>query len=140
MQCEPAAAGEMPRALGVRYAPENYDALLDAKVAATREQFAAHLEVDTPFQIYASERSHFRCRARFAVGRLAPDGPLRYVVWAGGGPSVVVDEFPIASREINTLMPRLLDELNASAILASGLDAVHFLGTSSGDDSDAHLW
>ena len=83
-------------------------------------------------------RSTF-ARARFAMIRTSSttsvEGPERvaYAVFDGGGPSVVVESFPIASREINRLMPRLLDELNATVSLTERLSAVHFLGTQSGD-------
>ena len=76
----------------MQYEPENYDALLADKVQHVRTQFAAHLnnndncedgEDGAAVRVYPSEPSHFRSRARFAVGRLAPDGPLRYLLFEG---------------------------------------------------------
>ena len=123
----------------LHFSPDQYDDLLAAKVADTRAQFAPWLREDVPFTVYATEPEHFRSRARFAMIRTSSstsvEGPERvaYAVFDGGGPSVVVESFPIASREINRLMPRLLDELNATVSLTERLSAVHFLGTQSGD-------
>ncbi len=44
-----------------------------------------------------------------------------------------VDEFPIADRSINLLMPKLLAALKADPVLSARLFEVHFLATLSGE-------
>ena len=118
----------------MHFQPDDYDALLAAKVEKVREEFAAHLTEATPIEVNASAPRNFRERARFCVARFPPDDALRFALFEGGAPSVAVDEFPIASLHINTLMPLLIAELNASAALGgTQIAAVHFLGTSTGD-------
>ena len=90
------------------FKPDEYESLLAAKVVSTRREFAAFLTDHTPIEINASKPSNFRDRARFAVARFPPSRSLRYALFEGGTPSVAVDEFPIASIQINDLMPELL--------------------------------
>ena len=114
------------------YQPLEYEALLATKVEGVRRQFAAHLARDAAeLEVYASQPQHFRNRARFAIARF--DGVLCFALFDKGAPTVAVRQFPIATKAINDLMPRLIDAINESATLAKALSAVHFLSPQSGD-------
>ena len=118
----------------LHYAPSDYDKLLAEKVDDTRQLFAPWLTDHTPFDVFPTAPSHFRERTRFAIARLpTPESDLCFALFDGGAPSVAVTCFPIASKHINELMPRLLALLNAEPLLGSSLAATHFLGTQSGD-------
>ena len=118
----------------LNYDPGAYDSMLKDKVQLIKEQFATWVSEETPFTIYPTAPSHFRERTRFAIARLPnPESKLCYALFDGGAPSVAVEQFPIASKHINELMPRLLAWLNAYPVLGMGLAAAHFLGTQSGD-------
>ena len=70
-------------------------------------------------------------RAELAARRFA--NGLHYALYNRGEPQRIEPSFPVASREINMLMPLLLDAINASEALAAGIAAVHFLSTQAGD-------
>lgn len=114
------------------YRPEEYDALLAEKVAATRAKFGEVLGSVEP-EPFASSPSHFRQRARFVVARFGDDQKLSYALFDKGSPSVAVTQFPTASRAINELMPKLIAAVDASPALSDNLAAVHFLSTQSDD-------
>ena len=114
------------------YRPEEYDALLAEKVAATRAKFGDVLG-DVEPEPFASSPSHFRQRARFVVARFGDDQKLSYALFDKGSPSLAVTQFPTASRAINELMPRLIAAVDSSPPLSDNLAAVHFLSTQSDD-------
>jgi len=59
---------------------------------------------------------------------------LCYLMWGSDERPVAVSSFPLASRRINELMPRLLLALEAGpVVLRRGLRAVNFLDTLAGD-------
>ena len=116
----------------MNYAPDDYARLLANKERNLRERFARILG-KTAVDVFASQPSHFRDRARFAIERFGQDRRLSYALFDRGSPRVSVTQFPVASLAINELMPRLLDELTRTAVLHDGLRAVHFLGTQVGD-------
>ena len=70
-------------------------------------------------------------RAELAARRFA--NGLHYALYNRGEPQRIEPSFPVASQEINMLMPLLLDAINASEALAAGIAAVHFLSTQAGD-------
>ena len=111
--------------------PSHYDKRLEAKVHAVTALLSAHAKACAPPTVYRSRALHFRDRARFAIGR-DPEGRLSYALFDGGQMSYI-KAFPIASRAINELMPRLIAGLQESELLSHALAAVHFLGTQSGD-------
>jgi tRNA (uracil-5-)-methyltransferase len=118
----------------MRFEPEQYDAELERKVAATRAQFA-HLLDGAEVKIHASSPTHYRQRVRLALSRCAPDDRLSYMLWDHKGPWLRLEQprFPVASEAINALMPPLLEALNASDVLGAGVAQVHFLSTQVGD-------
>lgn len=112
---------------------QTYQAQLSEKIARIGEQFA-------PFnppalEVYPSPVSHFRMRAEFRIWHT--DDELFYAMFerdeAGKKTVVRLDEFAIASRQINELMPVLLDELKANSLLSERIFEVHFLSTLHGE-------
>ncbi|EOD34251.1 hypothetical protein EMIHUDRAFT_449313 [Emiliania huxleyi CCMP1516] len=112
------------------FEPESYEHQLQEKTSAMRSLFGAVL-AGVEVQIFPSMPAHFRQRARFAMCRF--DGVLKFALFDKDAPRVAVDRFPVASREINELMPRLLAAVASSEALSTGLEACHFLGTQTGD-------
>lgn len=132
IEAPPTATDVNPSLTWMDYQPLEYEALLATKVEGVRRQFAAHLARDAAeLEVYASQPQHFRNRARFAIARF--DGVLCFALFDKGAPTVAVRQFPIATKAINDLMPRLIDAINESATLAKALSAVHFLSPQSGD-------
>ena len=115
------------------FQPGEYEARLEQKLADLRRMFATVLPEGMPVDTFASAPTHFRQRARFALARLSDDERLHYALYNRGEPQRIEPSFPVASREINMLMPLLLDAINASEALAAGIAAVHFLSTQAGD-------
>eukprot|EP00966_Prymnesium_polylepis_P034408 799387-Prymnesium_polylepis.1 len=112
------------------YTPEDYEQVLERKVASVRSRFSDMLG-DLAIDVNRSPAENYRQRCRFAVRRF--DGRLSYALFDHGAPNVPVDTFPLGSRAINELMPRLMAALNDSVTLGAGLAAVHFLSTQAGD-------
>jgi tRNA/tmRNA/rRNA uracil-C5-methylase (TrmA/RlmC/RlmD family) len=56
-----------------------------------------------------------------------------YVMWEGGSPSVLVEEFPIASEHISVVMPIILAVADRYIIFGENLQAVHYLSSTIGD-------
>ena len=109
--------------------PQAYQAQLSAKIERVQSQFA---EFNPPtLEVYESPVSNFRQRAEFRIWHTEDD--LFYAMFErndSGNKSVArVNEFPIASRAINELMPILLDHLKADPLLSERLFEVHFLNT-----------
>lgn len=112
---------------------QSYQAQLSEKIARIGTQFA-------PFnppklEVYPSSVSHFRMRAEFRIWHT--DDDLFYAMFerdeTGKKTVVRLDDFAIASRQINELMPVLLDELKANAVLSERIFEVHFLNTLKGE-------
>ena len=124
------------------YRPERYDEIFRDKVREIEESFESMLSgVEVTAQ--ASAPTHFRLRCRFAVSasvdRDTGETRLVHTLFDRGADRVEVSSFPIASRQINDLMPRLMRHLEglegeAAAQVRDGLDAVHYLGTMRGRD------
>ena len=113
------------------YRPDCYDEIFSRKVGEIEESFGSILRSHACCEItsQASPPTHFRLRCRFAI--TADDrGRLRYALYDEGQPKVTVSELPIASRQINDLMPKLLAEVEKrQGILRDNLTSVHFLAT-----------
>lgn len=113
------------------YRPQDYQALLDAKVERTTALLAPY---DAPQpQVYPSPPSGFRMRAEFRLWHQGDE--LNYVMFPPGDKTtpVVVDDFPIACERIRELMPRLRAALIPSPTLRRRLFQVEFLATLAGD-------
>ena len=111
----------------------SYQQQLDAKVARISAQFA---EYNPPaLQVFASPEHNYRMRAEFRIWHIEDD--LFYAMFERSEDKqkkvIRVDEFPIADRSINLLMPKLLAALKANPVLSSRLFEVHFLATLSGE-------
>lgn len=111
----------------------SYQQQLNAKVARISAQFA---EYNPPaLQVFASPEHNYRMRAEFRIWHSEDD--LFYAMFERSEDKqkkvIRVDEFPIADRSINLLMPKLLAALKANPILSARLFEVHFLATLSGE-------
>jgi tRNA (uracil-5-)-methyltransferase len=111
--------------------PANYTAQLDEKAARLRELLAP-FEAPEP-QVFDSPREHYRLRAEFRLWR--DDGKRHYAMFAPGDKHtpILINDFPIASQQINALMPVLRDRWEASKTLNHKLFQVDFLTTLAGD-------
>lgn len=111
----------------------SYQQQLDAKTARITSQFA---EYSPPaLEVFASAEQNFRMRAEFRIWHTEND--MFYAMFERNEEQqkqvVRIDEFPIADRSINALMPKLLDALKADPALSKRLFEVHFLATLKGE-------
>ncbi|MDT8894086.1 tRNA (uridine(54)-C5)-methyltransferase TrmA [Halomonas sp. I1] len=115
--------------------PPRYDEQLDAKRARLVETFAPF--APPALEVYPSPPSHYRQRCEFrlwhegddlfyAMFEVDPDEPGKKRV-------VRLDDYPVAGRRINELMPQLLDAVRDRPILRRKLFQVEFLTTLSGE-------
>ncbi len=110
---------------------DQYSNLLDAKVARVSQAFA---EFNPPqLDVFASEPTHFRLRAEFKIWHVG-DRCFHAMFERGSkkDPFEVTD-FPIASRAICELMPKLISAINHNDILKHKLFQIEYLNTLSGD-------
>jgi len=110
--------------------PEQYENQLSDKVARLTQQLA---EFSAPEpEVFRSEPQNYRMRAEFRVWHDGDD--LYYIMFhPGTRDKFRVDEFPPASKLINTLMPEVLDYVRDKPILRRKLFQVDFLTTTSGE-------
>ncbi|QLF94030.1 tRNA (uridine(54)-C5)-methyltransferase TrmA [Pseudomonas sp. ABC1] len=111
--------------------PTTYSSQLEAK----RQRL---IELLTPFdapqpEVFESPREHYRLRTEFRLWR--EDGQRHYAMFAPGDKHtpILIEQFPVASRLINQLMPRLKSAWQASETLGFKLFQVEFLTTLTGD-------
>ncbi|MDF3934737.1 tRNA (uridine(54)-C5)-methyltransferase TrmA [Pseudomonas citronellolis] len=100
------------------------------KVARLRELLAPFAAPEP--QVFDSPREHYRLRAEFRLWR---EGEQRHYAMFEQGDKhtpILIDDFPIASRRINELMPRLKAAW-AEPALGHKLFQVEFLTTLAGD-------
>ena len=120
--------------------PARYDPQLEAK----RERIARDFARFAPpaLEVYPSPPSHYRQRCEFRIWHeeddlfyamfdmqpspVDPEGPKKKTV-------VRLEDFPVASRRINELMPVLLDAIRGVPLLRRKLFQVEFLTTLSGE-------
>lgn len=90
-------------------------------------------------QVFRSPTKHYRHKCRFAIHETdeatskSSGYRLGYYVYDHGEASVHVAQYPIASKEINAAMPKLLEVLCSDEVLSRGVQAVTFLSTTYGD-------
>jgi len=111
--------------------PDQYDAQLSQKVARLKEDFA---RFDLPeIDVFSSPDKHYRLRAEFKMWQ--DGGQVNYAMYQPGEykKPFLIDDFPVASEQINRLMPELLAAINADPILRLKLFQVEFLTTLSGE-------
>jgi tRNA (uracil-5-)-methyltransferase len=108
-----------------------YTAQLAVKQARLRELLAPFGAPEP--QVFTSPAEHYRLRAEFRIWR--EDGQLHYAMFEAGNnrTPILLDDLPIASTQINALMPRLKAAWQASRLLSHKLFQVEFLTTLSGD-------
>ncbi|TBU90992.1 tRNA (uridine(54)-C5)-methyltransferase TrmA [Stutzerimonas kirkiae] len=106
-----------------------------SQLAAKRQRL---VELLAPFaapapEVFESPHEHYRLRSEFRLWR--EDGQRHYAMFAPGDKHtpILIDDFPVASRRINQLMPRLKAAWLASEALGFKLFQVEFLTTLSGD-------
>jgi len=117
--------------MSAAFDPSSYTTQLDAKVARLRELLAPFGAPEPA--VFDSPREHYRLRAEFRLWR--EDGQRHYAMFAPGEKhkAILIDDFPIASKRINDLMPRLKAAWQASEELGNRLFQVEFLTTLAGD-------
>ena len=110
-----------------------YQQQLDTKVARITAQFSNYNPPS--LEVFSSAEHNFRMRAEFRIWHTEDD--MFYAMFerdADNQKQVIrIDEFPIADKSINALMPVLLNELKATEILSKRLFEVHFLATLKGE-------
>jgi tRNA (uracil-5-)-methyltransferase len=114
-----------------QFDPSTYSTQLDEKKQRLIELLAP-FDAPAP-QVFESPQEHYRLRAEFRLWREGED--RHYAMFAAGDKHqpIFFEEFPIASRLINDLMPRLKAAWQASKALGFKLFQVEFLTTLSGD-------
>jgi len=115
----------------LQFDPANYDTQLAAKAERLRELLAP-FDAPAP-EVFDSQREHYRLRTEF---RLWYDQGQRHYAMLEPGDNhtpILIDDFPIASRRINELMPQLKAAWQASEALSFKLFQVEFLTTLAGD-------
>lgn len=114
-----------------QFDPATYDSQLADKAARLRELLAP-FDAPAP-EVFDSPREHYRLRTEFRLWR--EDGQRHYAMFEPGDKhkAILIDDFPIASRRINELMPRLKAAWQASETLSFKLFQVEFLTTLAGD-------
>ncbi|MDH4656604.1 MULTISPECIES: tRNA (uridine(54)-C5)-methyltransferase TrmA [unclassified Pseudomonas] len=86
-------------------------------------------------EVFESPREHYRLRAEFRLWRETGNETRHYAMFEAGDKftPILIEDFPIASRRINELMPRLKAGWQASQVLSFKLFQVEFLTTLAGD-------
>ena len=110
--------------------PDNYHQQLDEKLTELNTAFSGLTlpKVD----IHTSEPLHFRMRAEFRIWH--ENGSAHYAMnQPGEKRPYIIQNFPIGSQQINSLMPLLLSEINANELLSRRLFSAEFLTTLSGE-------
>lgn len=111
--------------------PDHYQEQLDAKVDRLKTLFA---DRTLPrLDVYASEPSHYRMRAEFRFWHDGDDAWYAMFNPADPKTPLRVDEFPVASRRINELMPQVREAVLNDPQLRHKLFQVEFLTTQTGD-------
>lgn len=114
-----------------QFDPATYAAQLAEKAARLAELLAPFAAPAA--EVFDSPREHYRLRAEFRLWR--EDGQRHYAMFEPGDKhkAILIDDFPIASRRINELMPQLKAAWQASEVLGFKLFQVEFLTTLAGD-------
>ncbi len=110
--------------------PEHYTGQLQQKVLDVEQQFA---NFSLPvIEVFTSPPLHYRLRAEFKIWH--EGGRAQYAMYRQGEykKPYVIENFTVAARLINHLMPPLLAAINASDTLRRRLFSVEFLTTLSG--------
>ncbi|MBD2859650.1 tRNA (uridine(54)-C5)-methyltransferase TrmA [Spongiibacter sp. KMU-158] len=111
--------------------PSQYELLLAEKSQRITELFADTTSLSP--EVFRSPTSHYRMRAEFRIWH--QDDDLFYAMFDPAEPKepVRIDDFPVASEQICSAMPKLLDGLRDAPALRNRLFQVEFLSTLSGE-------
>lgn len=113
--------------------PTQYQAQLDDKLEHFTSQLAElGLATMPPIAAFTSPDSHYRMRAEFKVWHEGTHATYAMHDRETKKP-VFLTEFPVAGRAINTLMPVLMEQINASELLRKKLFQIEFLSTTADD-------
>jgi len=107
--------------------PEHYDQQLNQKADRIKALFA---ELSPPsLTVFPSQPLHYRMRTEFKIWH--QDNDSFYVMFRPEDPKVPhrVDQFPVASKTINRLMPELMTAVLQTPVLRQRLFQVEFLST-----------
>ncbi|GAA5316639.1 MAG: tRNA (uridine(54)-C5)-methyltransferase TrmA [Candidatus Pelagadaptatus aseana] len=110
--------------------PEQYQNQLDDKIVRLEELFAGF---ETPqMQVFESPKANYRMRAEFKIWH--ENGRAHYAMYKQGEYKrpFIIDDFPVATAQINQLMPLLLEKVNNSELLSRRLFQAEFLNTLTG--------
>eukprot|EP01032_Pedospumella_encystans_P018785 gene18785-21378_t len=124
----------------MEYDSSKYEVYLEEKKELMHGHFSALLaslpdSTKYDIDIISSPARHSRQKCRFGIGRddKAEYTGLVHMMWKfGGGPVIVVDAFPIASRPIYNMMPILLSVIQSKpeyACLVAHFTSVSYLST-----------
>ncbi|GMH38378.1 hypothetical protein BSKO_06262 [Bryopsis sp. KO-2023] len=114
---------------------ERYDELLQEKVVDIKEFFSGFKLPDV--DVYPSAPANFRMRTEFRVWH--EDEDLYYIMFeksedvSGRPQRVRKDTFPVASKLINELMPKVIEEAKKTEVLRKRLYQVNFHTTLKGE-------
>src|SRR3989338_6297499 len=113
-----------------QFDPSSYAAQLAEKKPRLIELLAPFAAPEP--QVFESPREYYRLRAEFSLWR--EDQQRFYAMFAAGDKHtpILMEDFPIASRRINKLMPRLKAAWEGSSALSFKLFQVEFLTTLAG--------
>ncbi len=111
--------------------PNEYEQQLEHKSSQLRELFE-HFSPPS-LEIYDSPREHYRMRAEFKIWQQGDSAS--YAMFAPGEykKPYLINDFPVATKRINELMPTLLAEINQSELLRQRLFSAEFLTTLKGE-------
>lgn len=133
------------------YSSHAYEAQLTEKLLHLNTRLGDVIckEVLENKDIIQSPPCHYRQRCRFAIVPRSPEivangetddrfcqsptQSLSYALWKDGGPTLLIDSFPIASKAIYSIMQPLLIAIETSPELAKGIQAANFLSSTIGD-------
>ncbi|WP_148624137.1 tRNA (uridine(54)-C5)-methyltransferase TrmA [Aliarcobacter cryaerophilus] len=114
---------------------KNYDEQLNYKIQREKNRFSNLTTCD--FDIIKSTPKHFRNRAEFRVWWEKDEQNnkdiLSYAMNDFNKDILKIDSCEIVSKDIQNLMPQILDELEKSMILSFRLFAIEFLVSSTSD-------
>jgi tRNA (uracil-5-)-methyltransferase len=114
----------------MQHTQSDYDSQLEEKQQQTAEEFAELWQ--GPIDTIQSPISHYRMRAEFRVWHEGED--LYYIMFdQQTREKYRVDQFPAASKLINTLMPVLMEEIKGNQTLRHKIFQIDFLTTLSGE-------
>lgn len=111
--------------------PEQYERQLADKLDELKRDFARFKLPE--IEVFRSAPEHYRLRAEFKIWH--DQDRADYAMYQPGEykKPFIIDDFPVASKAINRLMPPLREAINRDPLLRLRLFQVEFLSTLSGE-------